>query len=275
MVSYRFAFCRFSKYFTQLLSRRERLKEDILEQVNEEVVMKRDSIGVFAATVLAILILIPGSAQAVEDFKVSEFDAAIQIWFEAEDFDERNPEGDRYYKVTAAKDAFGKAITRAGGAGGMIRWDFNISYVDGEEGTWYFWARIKNPSNQSDYMLVEGDPEDELPNGPPFPGGDSVKPFVNPDDRIFEANVPQWRWWGKDEGATKELQSGKNSMYIYHRQGSGTVFWDVFMWTNKRTYVPSNEHYENAKPMKTSELEPVEPMEKLSTTWGSIRSQYH
>ena len=56
-------------------------------------------------------------------------------------------------------------------AGGMIRWTFDISAAGGKGGTWYFWGRIINPSNTSDYMLVKGDPGDPvIPDKPPFPG---------------------------------------------------------------------------------------------------------
>ena len=58
--------------------------------------------------------------------------------------------------------AFGKAITRTGSAGGMIRWTFDISAAGGKGGTWYFWGRVINPSNTSDYMLVKGDPGDPV-----------------------------------------------------------------------------------------------------------------
>ncbi len=34
-------------------------------------------------------------------------------------------------------------------------------------------------------------------------------------------------------------------MYIFHRQGSN-VFWDVFMWTDKASYVPTDDDYLNA-----------------------------
>jgi hypothetical protein len=205
------------------------------------------------------LLLVTGRAYAVETFKVSEHGGGHQIWFEAEAFDERNPEGDQYYPVVDADGAFGQAITRAGGAGGMIRWTFDISRAGGRNGTWYFWARVLNPSNQSDYMLVEGDPGDtEIPTGPPFPGGDGTAPFDNDDDRIFESSMPDWDWWGNDEGSDKELQDGENTMYIFHRQGNDTVFWDVFMWTDSASYTPNDADYQSAviPPPPTSASKP-------------------
>lgn len=241
--------------------------------------MKRYFVDILSTLVLSILILIPGTVQAVKEFKVSHFNNASQIWFEAEAFDERIPEGDRYFRVTGEGNApktpdgaSGQAVTRAGGAGGTIIWRFDISRTEGKSGVWYFWGRIKNPSNQSDYMLVLGDRDDDIPDGPPFPGGDMVKPFDNPDDRIFEQDVPIWGWWGGQEGSTKDLQPGENSMYIFHRQGDSSVFWDVFVWTDSRNYVPSMEDYRNADPMEAGKIA-VQPLEKLSTTWGSIKNR--
>jgi len=196
-----------------------------------------------------ILLLITTPVYAIKNYnyKISNYADSHQIWFEAEDFDERNPDTDQYYPVVDVADAFGKAINRAGGAGGMIRWTFDIRAADGKAGTWYFWARVLNPENQSDYMLVEADPDDaEIPTGPPFPGGDGTAPFVNDDDRIFERTDETWAWWGNDEGSTKELQDGENTMYIFHRQANNTVFWDVFMWTDNPNYRPTDEDYQNA-----------------------------
>ncbi len=240
--------------------------------------MKRDSISILLVLALVVLILPPGLVMAVEEFRVSEFGGGVQIWFEAEAFDERNPEGNRYFKVTgeqnapkAPKDAFGEAVTRSGGAGGMIRWTFDISRTEGGKGgNWHFWARILNPNNQSDYMLVKEDrDDDDIPDGPPFPGGDGVAPFSNPDDRVFEQSIAAWGWWGNSEGSTKELQDGENTMFIFHRQGNEAVFWDVFVWTDSTTYRPSDDDYTNAE-VKSGKIA-VQPLEKLSTTWGSIK----
>jgi len=202
-------------------------------------------LGVFIA-----LLSMTVPAYAVKNYKTSNFGNARQIWFEAEDYDERNPDTEDFFPVVDAAGAFGKAITRTGDAGGMIRWTFDISAAGGKGGTWYFWARLINPSNSSDYMLVEGDPGDTtIPTGPPFPGGSGAAPFVDADDRIFEGDFgPPWAWgqgWDP-EGHVKELQDGENTMYIFHRQGNDTVFWDVFVWTDSPDYVPTDEDYQNA-----------------------------
>ncbi len=194
----------------------------------------------FALAVIAAALIMP--SHAVEVFKVSNYDGGHQIWFEAEDFDERIPEGDEYFQVTgegnapkAPKGAFGEAIVRVDAAGGTILWKFDINRAGGKGGAWYFWGRIWSPSNKSDYLLVLGDPGDKIPDGPPFPGGRDIPSFEDPDDRIFEVDFPDWGWCGesfdgKKDGHLKKLQDGSNTMYIFHREGNPDVFWDVFMW---------------------------------------------
>jgi len=198
--------------------------------------------------VLIASLMLASPVHAVENFKISSYGGGHQIWFEAEEFEERNPEGDQYYLVVDQAGAFGQVVTRAGGAGGMIRWTFDISTAGGTGGTWYFWGRVINPSNNSDFMLVEGHPDDDIPNGPPFPGTSSATEFDN-SQRVFEENMgPPWVWGrsGHEEAHTKELQDGENSMYIFHRQGNNSVFWDVFVWTDDAGYVPTDDDYLNA-----------------------------
>ena len=187
--------------------------------------------GIFVA-----LLLLTMPVYAVKNVKISNYGGGHQIWFEAEDYDERNPDEDRYYAVVDAAGAFGQAITR-GDSGGMMRWTFDISKADGKGGTWHFWVRNLNPDNRSDFMLVEGHPGDpEIPTGPPFPGGTGpgpeyapVEPFTDDDDQILEETFTDWGWWGNEGGSDKVLQDGQNTMYIFERQGNNTVFWDVFM----------------------------------------------
>jgi len=219
------------------------------------------------------LFLITTPVHAVRNIKISNYRGGHQIWFEAEDFDERNPDSEQYYPVVDAADAFGQAITREGGAGGMISWTFDIGAADGKGGTWNFWARVLNPDNLSDYMLVEGDPGDaEIPAGPPFPGSDGTAPFVNDDDRIFEETTDPWGWWGNSEGSSKELQNGENTMYIFHRQGTNTVFWDVFVWADDPGYRPTDEDYRNAVTFTPGTAYNPSPADEavLEDTWVSL-----
>ena len=214
--------------------------------------MSRESSERIVVSMLILLLAVTAPSYAVAKFKTSNYAGGHQIWFEAEDFDERNPADDTYYPVVDEAGAFGKAITRAGGAGGMIRWTFDISSAGGKAGTWYFWGRVINPGNTSDFMIVEGDPGDPpVPSGPPFPGTSSATQFSN-SDRIFEetAGSPgNWVWSRSDHGEahTKQLKDGANSMYVFHRQGDNTVFWDVFVWSDDPAYVPTDADYQNAK----------------------------
>ncbi len=201
-------------------------------------------LGVFVVLALTM------PAYAVKNCKISNYGNGHQIWFEAEDFAERNPNTPDYSPVVDAEGAFGKAVGRTGSSGGMMRWTFDISAASGKGGTWYFWGRVLNPNNRSDFLLIEGDPQGPpIPSGPPFPAGDGTTPFVTARDRIFEATVTAWGWGRSNhaEGHTKQLQNGENNMYIFRREGpNSTVFWDVFMWTDDPAYTPTDDDYRNA-----------------------------
>ena len=75
---------------------------------------KQISLGIFV-----ILLLLTMPVYAVKNFKISNYAGGHQIWFEAEDYNERNPDTDQFYPVVDADGAFGQAISRGGGAGGM------------------------------------------------------------------------------------------------------------------------------------------------------------
>jgi hypothetical protein len=68
---------------------------------------KQIILGIFVALLLTTM-----PVYAVKNFKVSNYAGAHQIWFEAEDYDERNPDTDEYYLVVDSDGAFGQAMTR-------------------------------------------------------------------------------------------------------------------------------------------------------------------
>jgi len=216
----------------------------------------------------SVLVLCAFTARAVTEARVSNYDGGSQIWFQAEDYDERNPDTDEFYVTVDAPGAFGQVLAREGAEGGMTRWAFDISLAGGSGGTWYFYGRVVNPSNQSDYMLVDGDPDDPIPAGPPFPGGDGTPPFSNDLHRIFEQDTPDWGWARNDrgEGHTKDLVDGENNMYMYHRQGNNTRLMDVFVWANSADYVPTDADFEGAG-IATA----VEAGGKAAITWASVK----
>jgi len=201
-------------------------------------------LGTFVA-----LFIITVPIYAVQDFKISNYGGGSQIWFEAEHFDKLDPSD--FCSIVDEPGAFGQAMNRSVNDG-IVVWTFDISTAGGKGGTWYFWGRVINPSNQSDYMLVEGHPSDPVvPTEPPYPGNKNPI-FDDTMDRIFEQNIgPPWGWApgtaeAHEEGHTKELRNGSNTMCIYDRQGTSAIFWDVFMWTDNPDYVPTDEDYQNA-----------------------------
>jgi F5/8 type C domain/Protein of unknown function (DUF1349) len=198
-------------------------------------------LGIF---VVSLFVVMPG--YAVEEVKVSNYGSGHQIWFEVEDFDERDPADDSSFALTDEAGAFGRSINSVNSSdgNGMIRYSFDISDAGGAGGTWYFWGRVINPTNNSDFMLVDGHPGDPVPFTMPVSG------LVN-GQRALEENVgtapDNWAWSGDnhDEAHTKTLQDGENTMYMLSRESGAR--WDVFMWTDDPDYVPTDEDYINAE----------------------------
>ena len=197
--------------------------------------------------ILVVSLFVAGPGYAVENVKVSSYGGGRQIWFEVEDFDERDPADESSFALSDEAGAFGRTISSVNGSdgNGMIRYDFDISKAGGSGGEWYFWGRVINPNNNSDFMLVAGNPGDEVPFTQPVSG-------LTNDHRIFEQSDLGTDWvWAPTEGSageeahTKTLQDGENSMYVISRE-SGAI-WDVFMWTDDPDYVPTDEDYINAQ----------------------------
>ena len=223
------------------------------------------------------ILLLAAPIYAVDEFKVSEFGGAHQIWFQAEAFDDRDPDSANTdgvgFKLVAAETtielpagAYGDAIVDVSGNDSVwLLYNFDISATGGSAGTWYIWSREINPSNQSEYLWVLGDDGNEIP---------TVKPaFDNDDDRIFDANAgPPWAWnKGNREGEEKELQNGMNTMMIWYRQGNETALRDVFVWTDNPDYTPTDDDYMNATTLTPSS---VKPLGKLTTSWGAIKDMH-
>jgi len=204
---------------------------------------KRIVVGIFVAL---LALTVPG--YAVTNVRVSNYGGGHQLWFEVEDFDERDPANDSSFALSDEPGAFGRSIRCASSTdgAGMIRWTFNIGSAGGKAGTWYFWGRVINPNNNSSFMLVDGHPGDQVPFTLPVSG------LVN-GQRVFEQSGLGTNWvWAPTAGSagedahTKTLKDGENTMYILPRE-SGAI-WDVFLWTDDPAYVPTDADYQNAKP---------------------------
>jgi hypothetical protein len=199
---------------------------------------KQLPLGVF----LALLLTVP--VYAGKNYKISNYGKGHQIWFEAEDFDERDPDTDAGFALSDEPGAFGRSITNTSGTDGayLLRYDFDISDAGGKGGTWYFWGRVINPNNRSSFMLVDGHPGDPTPvTSLPVTG------LVN-GQRIFEQSLGDtWTWARTNHGEahTKTLRDGLNTMYILSREDLGIM--DVFLWTDDPDYQPTDDDYRNAK----------------------------
>ena len=189
-------------------------------------------------------------------FTVSQYGGGHQIWFEAEKYTSRTPDTDDHWAVEKMDKAYGKTVLGPTGKfGGMLRYEFDIRSIGpkakGRE--WYFWARLVNPGNQSDFMLVEGHPGDKIPKEAPADRGG-----FNNDQRVFEFNVgatPDTFGWGPashKEGHTKTLQDGNNVMIILRRQAGTGNKMDVIMWTDDIGYEPTDKDYVRAKELQAN-----------------------
>lgn len=210
-------------------------------------------------------------ALAVKEFKVSKYGKGVQVWFEAEHFDERSPNenyklGKGENALKPADGAFGDIVTNAGGMGWLL-YRFDISRAGGKAGKWRFIGRVINPNNHSDWLWVLGDDGDKIPDNPPA--------LIRPDHIIFENNTPAWAWvrdgdFGADGGTVNELQDGENVMMIWTRQSDLEDQYDVFVWSSDLEYQPTDDDYKNAKLLMGLA---VDPQNRLTTAWGRIKFQ--
>ena len=220
--------------------------------------------------VMLFLLVMAVSAFGVKEMWVSQYADGHQVWFQAEDFDERSPNenyklGDAENALKPIDGAFGDIVTNAGGSGWLL-YRFDISLASGKAGDWRFIGRIINPSNASDWLWVLGDDGDTIPEVAPA--------FVRPDHIIFENNTPTWAWvrdgdFGLDGGTVNKLQDGENVMMIWTRGSNLTDQYDVFMWADDLEYVPTDEDFLDAKAFELS----VEASNRLTTTWAALKSK--
>ena|GEM_PF-657205 len=230
------------------------------------------------------------STAASTDIKVSKIAGGYQIWWEAEDFDERDPE--EGYKLGEEAEALNNLIKITEGFYGtdvtmfpgdsdrqdLKDWWGLYSFhlpSDTSPGTWYFWCRVSfvGPSGdlESHHLWVLNDPGDGNTISKTRPAGE----IDDGDDRLF-ADVaafpmgPEWAWHGRNsvmEGLDKELQPGNNVLMVWEREsGFDSVYMDVFMCANDKGYMPKDQDYEAAVPFAA-----VEPGAKLPLTWGQIK----
>ena len=231
-------------------------------------------VSLFGGILLCASILLR-PALAVEKFKVSSNGAGQQIWFEAEDFDERSKNenyklGKKENAVKPLAGAFGDIVTNTGGQGWLL-YKFDISRAGGKAGKWRLSYRQVNPSNHSDWLWVLGDDGDKIPDKPPA--------FVRPTHILGEINVPppfKWIMVGdgfaanekdKDAATVNKLKKGENVMMIWTRQSSLQVQFDTFCWSSDLKYEPTDDDYKNAKDKTLA----VEPARKLTTIWADLK----
>jgi len=224
------------------------------------------------------------------DIKVSRVGDGYQVWWEAEDFDDRDPEegyklgaeaeqSDNRIKIT--EGFYGTDITLF--PGDSARTDlkdwwglYNITLPAGASpGTWYCWARVSfvgaSGDLESHHLWVLNDPGDGNTVPKTRPEGE----IDDTDDRLFAdvADFPlgsEWAWHGRNtvmEGLDKELRAGGNVVMVWEREsGFDSIYMDVFVFASDIAYRPSDADYESATPSAA-----VDPGGKLPLTWGKMK----
>jgi hypothetical protein len=227
------------------------------------------------------------------DIKVSQAGGGYQIWWEAEDFDDRDPEegyklgeeaAEMDNRIVITEGFYGTDVTMF--PGDSARTDakdwwglYSFDLPSGASpGTWYFWSRVSfvgaSGDLESHRLWVLNDPGD----GNTIPETYRADEIEDTDDRLF-ADVadfplePEWAWHGRNsvmEGLDKELQAGSNVVMVWEREsGFDSIYMDVMMFASDVAYMPSDQDYEAAVPFAA-----VEPGEKIPLTWGQIKRMY-
>lgn len=239
---------------------------------------------VTAAMFVCALLLSAGVAAAGDVRGVTNFGGGQQIWIDAGAYDSKSAEfvqdtgeagntlsGSAYYCPTVSTwDDIQKWY---------MEYSINPTEVPSVNlsGTWYFYARVYQPDtpapgdrqanlpNDSDYLLVRGDPGDGT--GASW-YTDALAGLNNDDDRIFndiwhstsdpKAGLDQsydfsWKWYTNQNFETptytsKEfnLEDGKITFRINEREGHPyNVRFDALVWSNVDidAYFPTDADY--------------------------------
>ena len=206
---------------------------------------------------LTILFILPVSA--VKEWRESNLERGWQIWISAIDFDKSEivRTGDQEKKLAGASEEpwLAKDILIAKVAQGFADYTFE-SPVAGKA---YIWGRVADfrGGGQSWYIVLNSDLIADA--------GDSL---------IIDTQGPVWVWrGGRDIPESKsptDLKKGTNTVRVQPREAAAGLeaLFDVFMISSE-PFQPTNEDYEKAR-----EGLPVEPADKLATTWGAIKQRF-
>ena len=224
--------------------------------------MRRANLSIkFFITVISLflpmLFVLPTSA--VKEWRESNFERGWQIWISAVDFDKaevlKPGKSEKKLAGAAEKPWLAKDILIAKVANGFADYTFE-SPVAGKA---YIWGRVADfrGGGQSWFIVLNSDNIADA--------GDSL---------IIDTQGPVWIWRGgrdiPESLSPTDLKKGTNTVRVQPREAAAGLeaLFDVFMISNK-PFQPTNEDYEKAR-----EGLPVEPADKLATTWGAIKHRF-
>ena len=223
------------------------------------------------------LIVLPAFAQKYISWEAENFDAIngekFQIFETPSDQPGNAGEGVDDYTVTEASGGafIGSANGTGNDGGDWVKYEFS---VDGDD--WHFWGRVIAPTvaDNSCYWAVDtADGDVTSTNDGPM----NIWDFYEAGE-LRENYTTDWVWFrlnsrdGPFEGleltqhgddpVPLKLDAGDHTLHIAHRE-DGTYIDQIFATTD----VEFN-------PNETDPQTAVEPQNKLTTTWGALKSGF-
>ena len=225
---------------------------------------------------LFCLIASPVFAQKYISWEAENFDASNGEKFEVFEAPSDQPgnadEGvDDYTIAEASGGAFIGSANGAGNDGnGWVKYEFSVEADD-----WHFWGRVIAPSVADNSMywafdIADGDAvstNNDTINIWDFYEVEALRVNYTTEWVWFRLNTRDGPFEGTelvqhgDDPVPVELADGEHTLHIVHRE-DGTYIDKIFATTD----VEFN-------PNETDPQTPVEPQNKLATTWGALKAR--
>lgn len=240
--------------------------------------MRHLSTIVFGFT-MSLLLTFVWVIQVPAEHRGSELEGGLQIWIDA-GTEPSNREGADTFKLgkddSLAQDFLaGKAKAERDGSdiGGPAIGDDVVIALAGSVGSAFIEYTFESP--------VAGDAFIYCRVGDTRGGGQSMFVVLNSEDHEGDGLIidtpGNWAWaTGRDNTTKSPTQAvvGENTIRIVPREAEATkeTLMDIIM-ISSTDFEPNDDMFKNASPIG-GDPTPVEPADKLATTWGAIKHRF-
>ena len=230
----------------------------------------------FAISLLLMFVLV---IQTPAETRASELEGGLQIWIDV-GTEPSHHEGEDTFKLgkddSLAQDFLaGKAKAERDGSdiGGPAIGDDVIIALAGSVGNAFIEYNFESP--------VAGDAFIYCRVGDTRGGGQSMFVVLNSEDHEGDGLIidtpGNWAWaTGRDNTTKSPTQAvvGENTIRIVPREAEARkeTLMDIIM-ISTTDFEPNDDMFENASPL-AGDPTPVEPVDKLATTWGTIKHSF-